>query len=49
VPLRVTSRWRAVTMNVMLEEPNARSELITAVPVETWCWLVRSLATPGVW
>ena len=49
VPLRVTSRWPVVTVNVMLDGPNARSELITAVPVETCCWLVRSLATPGVW
>ena len=34
-PLLVTSRWPAVTVNVMLDEPNARSELISAVPVET--------------
>ena len=49
VPLVVASRCPAVTMNVMLDGPNARSELITAVPVETCCWLVRRLATPGVW
>ena len=49
VPLAVTSRCPAVTTNVMLEGPNARSELITAVPAETCFWLVRSLATPGVW
>ena len=49
VPSEVASRCPAVTMNVMLEGPNARSELITAVPVETCFWLVRSLATPGVW
>ena len=49
VPSEVASRWPAVTMNVMLDGPNARSELMTAVPVETCFWLVRSLATPGVW
>src|SRR5579859_5510906 len=48
VPLEVASRWPAVTTNVMLDGPNARSELITAVPVETCFWSLRSLATPEV-
>ena len=48
VPFALTSRCPAVTMNVRLEGPNARSELITAVPVETCFSLVLSVATPGV-
>ena len=48
VPFALTSRWPAVMMNVMLEGPNARSESITAVPVETCFWPVLSVATPGV-
>jgi hypothetical protein len=47
VPRELTSRCPVVTMNVRLDGPNARSELITAVPVETCFWLLRRVATPG--
>ena len=40
--------WLMVTMNVMLPEPNARSELMLAVPVETCLARSRGPATPGV-
>ncbi len=36
-----------VTTKVRLDGPYARSELITALPVETCFWLARALATPG--
>ena len=48
VPFALASCWSAVMMNVMLEGPNARSESIMAVPVETCFWLVLRVATPGV-
>jgi hypothetical protein len=40
--------WRMTTMNVMLPEPNARSELMLEVPVETCFARTRGPATPGV-
>src|ERR1700683_977098 len=49
VPFTVTSRCPALTMKVKLEGPKARIETIAAVPVDTCFWLVRRLATPGVW
>ena len=48
VPWELTRCCVVLTMNVRLDGPKARSELMAAVPVETCCWLVRVLATPGV-
>ncbi len=42
VPFELTRCCLAVTMNVRLDGPKARSELITAVPVDTCFWLVRA-------
>jgi hypothetical protein len=46
-PLVSVISWLIVTTKVMLDEPNARSELMTALPVETCFFLVRWLVTPG--
>ena len=48
VPFEVARCCVPVTMKVRLDGPNARSELITAVPVDTCFWLVLTLTTPGV-
>ncbi len=48
VPWVVCSRWLMVTTKMRLDAPKLRSELITAVAVDTCRCLARWLATPSV-
>src|SRR5262249_25890023 len=47
-PRELTRCCVVLTTKVRLDVPNARSELIAAVPVEACFWPVRVLTTPGV-